>query len=630
MSVILNVNGTDFEYPEVNDVGWGPDATNWAVAMTNGVLQKEAGLFILLNDVDFGANFGLIAKYFTSRSANAASSGVLRLANTDAIGFRNFANSSDLSLAVNGSDQLTFNGSVLGNFVSVSDTATIDLTLSAGVLSAAVQTGSLDNSFIAAFAGINLTKLAVQLAGRAIVTDGTGFLIPSVTTLTEISYVNGVTSSIQTQLNGKQASGSYLTAVTVASANGFAGSSSGGLTPALTLSTSVTGILQGDGTAISAASTTGSGNVVLATSPTLVTPALGTPSSGVATNLTGLPLTTGVTGLLSLANGGTNANLTAANGAVPYSTGSALALLAPGTSGQVLTSGGAGAPTWTSPLVNPMTTVSDIIIGGASGAATRLAVGGAGTRLRSDGTNLTYSFGTTTAKTTTYTAVLNDELIRVDASGGAWTLNLFAASGNAGKILTIKKTDSSVLVITIDANGSETIDGALTKKLSTQYESFTIECDGIGWNVIDHSYPSTWVGYTPSFTGFGSVTNSGFFSRRVGDSLQFKGVFTVGTPTNVAAFISFGYSGGNGNVVVDTSKLNGNSGQYEVCGTVGRNISGASSANALIQGNLSTTVAIGQQDGSNNGLTNVSGSVFVGAGNVVSIFAQVPISGWEG
>jgi hypothetical protein len=49
---------------------------------------------------------------------------------------------------------------------------------------------------------------------------------------------------------------------------------------------------------------------------------------------------------VALAHGGTNASLTAANGAVIYSTASAFALTGVGTSGQVLTSNGAGAPTW--------------------------------------------------------------------------------------------------------------------------------------------------------------------------------------------------------------------------------------------------------------------------------------------
>jgi len=59
---------------------------------------------------------------------------------------------------------------------------------------------------------------------------------------------------------------------------------------------------------------TGTGDFVLATSPALVTPDLGTPSAAVLTNATGLPLTTGVADILPEANGGTGTASAGFNG----------------------------------------------------------------------------------------------------------------------------------------------------------------------------------------------------------------------------------------------------------------------------------------------------------------------------
>jgi hypothetical protein len=68
-------------------------------------------------------------------------------------------------------------------------------------------------------------------------------------------------------------------------------------------------------------------------------------ASGAAT-CASVAAATDVTGTLPVANGGTNSTATPTNGGVGYGTGTAHAYTAAGTSGQVLTSNGAAAPTW--------------------------------------------------------------------------------------------------------------------------------------------------------------------------------------------------------------------------------------------------------------------------------------------
>jgi hypothetical protein len=85
-------------------------------------------------------------------------------------------------------------------------------------------------------------------------------------------------------------------------------------------------------------------------------------------------------------------------------------------------------------------------------------------------------------KTGDYTATTSDDVILCNAA--ALTITLFAASGNSGEVLYIKNIHATgVVTISGDAAG-ETLDGDVSKFITTQYATLTLVCDGSDWHIL--------------------------------------------------------------------------------------------------------------------------------------------------
>lgn len=223
MATSVSLNGTNYDIPSVGD-SFGTELSNYLIAISQVCLQKSGGSFTLTAEIDLGATYGLKTAYYKSQGSNVASAGVVRLANSENVSWRNNANSADLDLTVNTSDQLEFNGvALIGSSLG---TAYQVLATNSGAT--AQEWTKLTNNHIDAVAAIAYSKLT--LTGSVVNADINASAAIDATKIhdgsvsnTEFGYLNGVTSALQTQLDAKIDDFSSTTDNAIVRTNGTAG-----------------------------------------------------------------------------------------------------------------------------------------------------------------------------------------------------------------------------------------------------------------------------------------------------------------------------------------------------------------------------------------------------------------------
>jgi hypothetical protein len=131
-----------------------------------------------------------------------------------------------------------------------------------------------------------------------------------------------------------------------------------------------------------------------------------------------------------------------------------------------------------------------------------------------------------------------DETILVNSTAGASSMTLPTAANNKGKMLRIKKTDSSANAITISTTGGQTVDGLTSVVLGTQYATLEVISDGTNWSMIQPGYaPSQTLinggASASSATTYTSTPTPAFGAYYTGMFVSFKAVLENSGPSTL-------------------------------------------------------------------------------------------------
>jgi hypothetical protein len=128
----------------------------------------------------------------------------------------------------------------------------------------------------------------------------------------------------------------------------------------------------------------------------------------------------------------------------------------------------------------------DVYYRNSSGVFTRLAIGNSNQVLKVASSLPSWGDVTfnTTSKTANYTIATSDTVVLADATSGSVTITLPTASSASGYRFFIKRIDNSANSVSVQRQGSDTIDGATSQSLSLQYMSITVVSNGSNWYII--------------------------------------------------------------------------------------------------------------------------------------------------